>query len=89
MKVANDPALLPIPNHPIPNPNPFAPNPGFTEDQQQDRINALLPAPNDPIPNPNPCDHRPGLTEDQPLGRIIVTNDRGQAIRRSRRIMQI
>ena len=48
----------------------------------------LLPAPNHPIPNP--CLLNPGLTGDhQQLGRVNVTNDRGQAIRRSRRIMQI
>ena len=49
-----------------------------------DRV--LLPVPNHPIPNP-PASN-PGLTEDhQQLGRITMTNDQGQAVRRSRRIM--
>ena len=49
-----------------------------------DRV--LLPVPNHPIPNP-PAPN-PGLTDDhQQLGRITMTNDQGQAVRRSRRIM--
>ena len=49
-----------------------------------DRV--LLPVPNHPIPNP-PAPN-PGLSEDhQQLGRITMTNDQGQAVRRSRRIM--